>query len=506
MKEVVNDEISKSIDENIKYIKELLEGNSDMVFREFLIGDKKAFIMYIDGMADKDLLNDYVLESLMLESEKLGNISDIKNRISNKRYESNDKCNVNDIKNKILTVTDVSEKDKLSKAIDLVLSGDTLLLIEGMDKAYVIATRLWPVRGVGEPESETTIKGSRDGFTETIRFNTALVRRRIKDTRLKIKSKTLGVRSKTDMAIIYIEDIVNQDVLNNIYDRLEKIDIDAILGSGYIEHLIEDGKWSLFPTTRSTERPDVVASALYEGKVAILVDNSPFAIIVPTTLPSLFQSPDDYYEKWIHSSIIRIIRLFSIIISIILPSMYVAVTSYHSDIIPTKLAYFIAASREGVPFPAYMEALIMEFSLAFLMESIIRLPKPIGATIGIVGGLIIGQAAVSAGIVSPIMIIIVSITTITSFTAPSYDASLSFRIIRFLLIIVASFLGLYGIILGLIVLLIHLVRLKSFGIPYLSPMVNPSISDFKDMYIRAPIRFFKKRPDYMKTRDKIRQR
>ncbi len=486
MKEIVNDEISKNIDKNIKYIKELLEGSSDMVFREFLIGNKKAFMVYIDGMADKILLNDYVLESLMLEADKFGSIDNIKN--------------------KILTVTDVSEQEKLSKAIDLVLSGDTLLLIDGMDKAYVIATRLWPVRGIGEPQSETTIKGSRDGFTETIRFNTALVRRRIKDTRLKIEPKKLGVRSKTDVFIMYIEDIVNQDVLNNLYDRLEKIKIDSILGSGYVEHFIEDNKWSLFPTTKSTERPDVVASALYEGKVAILVDNSPFAIIVPTTLPSLFQSPDDYYQRWIHSSTIRIIRLFSIIISIILPAMYVAVTSYHSAIIPTKLAYFIASSREGVPFPAYMEAIIMELSLELLMESIVRLPKPVGATIGIVGGLIIGQAAVSAGIVSPIMIIIVSITTITSFTAPSYDVSSSFRIIRFLLIIASSFLGLYGVVLGLIVLLVHLVRLKSFGIPYLSPMVNPSISDFKDMYIRAPIRFFKKRPDYMKTRDKIRQR
>ncbi|MCW6074707.1 spore germination protein [Clostridium sporogenes] len=486
MKEIVNDEISKNIDKNIKYIKELLEGSSDMVFREFLIGNKKAFMVYIDGMADKILLNDYVLESLMLEADKFSSIDNIKN--------------------KILTVTDVSEQEKLSKAIDLVLSGDTVLLIDGMDKAYVIATRLWPVRGVGEPQSETTIKGSRDGFTETIRFNTALVRRRIKDTRLKIEPKKLGVRSKTDVFIMYIEDIVNRDVLNNLYDRLEKIKIDAILGSGYVEHFIEDNKWSLFPTTKSTERPDVVASALYEGKVAILVDNSPFAIIVPTTLPSLFQSPDDYYQRWIHSSTIRIIRLFSIIISIILPAMYVAVTSYHSAIIPTKLAYFIASSREGVPFPAYMEAIIMELSLELLMESIVRLPKPVGATIGIVGGLIIGQAAVSAGIVSPIMIIIVSITTITSFTAPSYDVSSSFRIIRFLLIIASSFLGLYGVVLGLIVLLVHLVRLKSFGIPYLSPMVNPSISDFKDMYIRAPIRFFKKRPDYMKTRDKIRQR
>lgn len=443
--------------------------------------------MYIDGMADKILLNDYVLESLMLDADKLRSIDTVKN--------------------KILTVTDVSEQEELSKAIDPVLSGDTLLLVDGINKAYVIATRLWPVRGVSEPQSETAIKGSRDGFTETIRFNTALIRRRIKDTRLKIKSEKLGVRSKTDVAIMYIEDIVNENVLNNLYDKLEKINIDAILGSGYVEHFIEDNKLSIFPTTKSTERPDVVASALYEGKVAILVDNSPFVIIVPTTLPSLFQSPDDYYQRWIHSSIIRIIRLFSIIISTILPAMYVAVTSYHSAIIPTKLAYFIAASREGVPFPAYMEAIIMEISLALLMESIVRLPKPIGgATIGIVGGLIIGQAAVSAGIVSPIMIIIVSVTTITSFTAPSYDVSSSFRIIRFLLIIVASFLGLYGIVLGLIIMLIHLVRLKSFGIPYLSPVVNPSISDFKDMYIRAPLKFFKKRPDYMKTRDKIRQR
>ncbi|WP_251861585.1 spore germination protein [Clostridium sp. Marseille-Q2269] len=486
MKEAVKDDIYTNINKNIQYIKELLEGNSDVVFRDFLIGNQKAFMMYIDGMADKNLLNNYVMESLMLEADK--------------------STNIKDIKNKILTVTDVSEQEKLSKAIDLILSGDTLLLIDGLHKAYVIATRLWPVRGVGEPDSETVIKGSRDGFTETIRFNTALVRRRIRDTRLKIKSQKLGVRSKTDVAIMYIEDIVNEDVLNNLYDKLETIKIDAILESGYVEHLIEDNKWSIFPTTKSTERPDVVASALYEGKVAILVDNSPFAIIIPATLPSLFQSPDDYYQRWIYSSIIRVIRLFSILVGMILPAMYVAVTSYHSEIIPSKLAYFIAASREGVPFPAYMEAIIMEVSLALLMESVVRLPKPVGSTIGIVGGLIIGQAAVSAGIVSPIMIIIISITAITSFTSPSYDVSSSLRIIRFLLIIAASLLGLYGVVLGLIILLVHLVKLKSFGIPYLSPVVNPSISDFKDMYIIAPIRFFKKRPDYMKTKDKIRQR
>ncbi|MDU4599265.1 MAG: spore germination protein, partial [Clostridium sporogenes] len=481
MKEIIKDEIYKNIDKNIKYIKELLEGSSDMVFREFLIGNTKAFIVYIDGMADKNLLNDYVLESLMLEAHKLNSIDNIKN--------------------KILTVTDLSEQEKLSKGIDLVLSGETLLLIDGIDKAYVIATRLWPVRGIGEPQSETAIKGSRDGFTETIRFNTALVRRRIRDTRLKIEPKKLGVRSKTDVTIMYIEDIVNQDVLNNLYDRLEEIKIDAIFGSGYVEHFIEDNKWSLFPTTKSTERPDVVASALYEGRVAILVDNSPFAIIVPTTLPSLFQSPDDYYQRWMHSSIIRIIRLFSMIISMILPAMYVAVTSYHSAIIPTKLAYFIAASREGVPFPAYMEAIIMELSLALLMESIVRLPKPVGSTIGIVGGLIIGQSAVEAGLVSPIMVIVLGLTAITTFLIPNYTVTSAFTYFRIMIIILAAVFGLYGIMLGIIFLIIHLTRIKSFGIPYLAPAVDLIWSDLKDLYVRMPLKVFKDRPHFLKPRD-----
>jgi spore germination protein len=238
----------------------------------------------------------------------------------------------------------------------------------------------------------------------------------------------------------------------------------------------------------------------------MLVDNSPFAIIVPATMPTFFQTPDDYYQRWIYASTMRLVRFFSIFLALLLPALYVAVTSFHTSIIPTKLAYFIASSREGVPFPAFVEALIMELSLALLIESIARLPKPIGSTIGIVGGLIIGQAAVSAGIVSPVMIIIVSITAITSFTTPNYEMTSALRLIRFLLIIVAAVVGLYGIVLGLLVALIHLIRLKSFGISYLSPMVNPNIKDFKDMYVRFPLTSFKKRPVYMNTEDKVRQK
>lgn len=486
MDEEIKKGISINTDENISYIKTLMEDNSDVVYRKFLIKNWKCALVNIDGMYDKYLIDDYLLRAVM-------------------RYEI-DFEDVHQIKDRLLTVSDIKEVSDLSEGINAILCGDTLMFVQGLESCYVIASRLWPVRGIAEPSSETSVRGSRDGFTETIRFNTALVRRRIKDTRLKIVPKKIGERSKTDVAILYIGDIVNKEVLSELMKRIDEINIDAIFDSGYVEQLIEDSIWSPFPQIQSTERPDVVAAAVYEGRVAILVDNSPFAIIVPATLPNLFQSPDDYYQRWIYASTVRIIRFLSILISLILPALYIAITSFHTDILPTKLLYSIAASREGVPFPAYVEVIIMEFSMAFLTEAIVRLPKAIGATIGIVGGLIIGQAAVSAGIVSPIMIIIVSITVLTGFVIPNYQVSTAFRLVRYLIIIAATIAGLYGIMLGLMVLLIHLTRLKSFGIPYLSPAVGTEKGDLKDMFIRFPIRYLKTRPKYMKTGDKIRQR
>jgi len=486
MKEKINDKIELEAEKNVTYLKELLKDNSDVIFRSFKVGKWTAALVYIDGMADKLLLDRYVLEPLMLCSKGIENVEQIKDNI--------------------LEVTDMREVKELSEGVNAALSGDTLMFIDELKCAYVVATRFWPARGVGDPSGETVIRGAREGFTETIRFNTALVRRRIRDTRLRIKRMAIGARSKTDVAIMYIEDIVNKDVLKKLEKRLDKISIDAVFDSAYVEQLIEDNKYSPFPQIQSTERPDVVAAAIYEGRVALLVDNSPFAIIVPTTLPNLFQSPDDYYQRWMHSSMVRFIRMISIIISLTAPALYVAVTSFHTSIIPTKLAYAIAASREGVPFPAFIEAIIMELFFALLMEAVIRLPRPIGSTVGIVGGLVIGQSAVSAGIVSPIMIIIVAITAITTFATPNYEVSTAFRLVRFLLVIASAIVGFYGIMIGLIVLLIHLVRMKSFGIPYLAPAVNTNIKDLKDMYIRKPISTLKERPKYMKTGDKIRQK
>lgn len=486
MKEVIESKIPTDLEEGFSYIKELLKDNSDVVYRKFSFGQWKAALIYIDGMADKILLDDYVLESLMVDYKKINNLDQMKDRL--------------------LTITDLRELEKLDEGIIAMLSGDTLMLVDGMKICFVLATRSWPARGVGEPAGETVIRGAREGFTETIRFNTALIRRRIRDTRLRVKPKTLGVRSKTDTAIMYIDDIVNKEILEEFMERVDKINIDAVLDSGYVEQLIEDDKWSPFPQVQSTERPDVVAAALYEGRIAMVVDNSPFALIVPATLPTLFQSPDDYFQRWLPATLTRLIRFFAIFLSLILPGFYIAVTSFHTSVIPTRLAYAMAATREGIPFPAFVETIIMEVSLALLIEAVARLPKPIGSTIGIVGGLIIGQAAVSAGIVSPVMIVIVAVTAITSFLAPNYGVTSAFRYARFMLIIAASIIGLYGIMLGLIILLIHLVRLKSFGVPYLSPIVEVRGEDQKDVFIRAPLQFFKKRPGYINTQDKIRQK
>ena len=486
MKEVIREEISAELEENYSYLKELLKDTSDAVFRKFNIGPWEAALVYIEGLADKILLNNFVLESLMIFGERIKKIEDIKD--------------------KLVTVTDIKEQEKMNKAVNSLLSGDTILIVDGMEEVYVIATRAWPARGISEPSGESVIRGSREGFVETMRFNTALIRRRIRDTRLKVESVSIGVRSKTDVTIMYIDDIVNRDVLNQVKGKLDSIKIDAIFDSGYIEQLIEDNKWSIFPQVQSTERPDVVASALYEGRVAVIVDNSPFTILAPTTMINLFQSPDDYYQRWIYASVIRLIRFIAIFLSLILPALYVAVTSFHTIILPTRLAYAMAATREGIPFPAFVEAIIMEISMGLLIEAVIRLPKGIGTTVGIVGGIIIGQAAVNAGIVSPVMIIIVSVTTIATFMTPNYEAVASLRIVRFILIIGASIIGFYGITMLLIIFLIHVIRLESFGIPYMSPLVNTRSGDLKDTFIRSPLQYFKKRPGYMNTQDKIRQK
>ena len=467
-------------------INERFKDCDDLVIREFDVGvenECKMALVYIDGMTDKALISEFALNNLMVAS-RLAMPNDIKNNIKDL------------IKKKNIAITEIKEVKEIEEIINNVLVGETLLFIDNVEEAIILSSRGWPTRSISEPQSEVVIRGPRDGFTETLKVNTSLVRRRIRDTNFKIKNLSLGERSKTDVALLYVEDIVNDKVLEEVKKRLDEIDIDMIQESGDIEQLIEDSCYSLFPQIQYTERPDVIAASLYEGRVAILVDNTPFGLIVPVTLTTFLQSPDDYYERWIISTFVRMIRLLATGFSLFLPALYIAISSYHPDMLPTDLALYLAATRQGVPFPAFTEAFVMEITLELLREAGARLPKAIGSTIGIVGGLVIGQAAVQAGIVSPLMVIIVAITAISSFATPSYNMAIGFRMLRFIFMLMASVLGLYGIILGFLVMLINLSNLRSFGVPYLEPLcsVGENFKDLKDTVIRAPMPSMNSRP------------
>lgn len=488
--------VDSSLDRNLDYIRQRLKDDDDVIFREITIGSHhtmRAVLIYVDGMVDKTLINHQVLKSLMLDMRQAYDSIEI---LKDDMYKILTKCSI--------TTGEISDVKDLDQAILALLSGETLFLLDGCAAVVQIATKGWPTRGIEEPATESVIRGPRDGFNETLRVNTALIRRRIRDPKLKIKSLKIGERSQTDVAIAYIEDIVDTNVLNEVKNRLSAIKIDGILESGYIEQLIEDNWLSPFPQVQNTERPDEVAAALLEGRVAIVVDNTPFVLLVPTTLNSLLQSPEDYYERWLIASAIRVLRFFAGLYSLILPALYIATTSFNPGIIPNTLVLYLAGTREGVPFPAYIEAIIMELALELLREAGIRLPGPIGQTIGIVGGLIIGQAAVQAGIVSPLMVIVVAITAIASFAIPSYNVAISFRMLRFALMLAAAFLGLYGLVIGILAIIVHLATLKSFGVPYLSFFGSYNIKNFKDFFVRAPLMTMKQRPVYMEGRDKTR--
>ncbi|MCK9267797.1 MAG: spore germination protein [Alkaliphilus sp.] len=489
-----------SLDKNFKAIKDILVDCDDVLYREIKIGvegNYRAVIISIDGMTDKDILNDYVLKNLMINSRIAPpDIGILKRHISDV------------IKDKTLSAAEMKEIKTIEQAVEDILIGDTVLILDNYDKIIVIGTKGWEKRGVTEPETENVVRGPREGFIETLRVNTTMIRRRIRDHKLKIKGYQIGKRSKTDVSVLYIEDLVDEDVLKELDKRLRAIDIDAIIDSGYIEQFIEDDWRSIFPQVQNTERPDVAAAALYEGRAVIVVDNSPFVLIIPSGFNAMVQSAEDYYERWGIATFLRILRYISLLVSLYTPALYIAVTAFHPQMLPAKLLISIAANRTGVPFPSVLEAVIMEIILEILREAGVRLPGPIGQTIGIVGAIVIGQAAVDAGIVGSIMIIVVSITAIASFATPSFNLAAGVRLLRFGLIIASAILGLYGIMLVTILILIHLCSLKSFGVPYLTPYTAyvKQHSDLKDTFIRAPWPTMRDRETTVKKSERKRMR
>ncbi|MFS0656145.1 spore germination protein [Bacillus sp. 179-C3.3 HS] len=376
--------------------------------------------------------------------------------------------------------------------IDALFQGNCVVLINGFMHAYILQTNETKKRGISEATTEMVYRGPKIAFIEDIDTNLALVRQRLKNPQLKTVDMKIGKQKLIKVTVMYIDGMASTSVLKELKRRLKQVTIDDLQDSGVLQELIEDNVYSPFPQIQNTERPDKVSSALNNGRVAIFVENSPFVLIVPASLATIMQSPDDYYERWISASLVRMLRFSSIFITLFLSAFYIALVSFHQGLLPTTLAITISSTRENLPFSPIVEALIMETTIELLREAGFRLPKPIGQTIGLVGGVVIGQAAVQAHIVSSVMVIIVSVIALASFTVPQYELGMSFRVLRFVSMFAAATFGLYGLVLFMLVLLTHLTRQKSFGIPFFSPSFIFSYKNEDNSIIRLPLKNQKK--------------
>ncbi|NJD01165.1 MAG: spore germination protein [Ruminiclostridium sp.] len=487
-----SDILSTELCSNLETIRQkfLIPKNQDVITREFKIGRKiKAFMVYVEGMIDKNTMNLAIFPHLMSKDvfEEIG-----------------EDCPVDYLMENVLTVHNVRKTDKYSYTVMQVLNGMSALFVEGCGECILMETRGFEKRNVGKPITETVVKGSQEGFTENLRTNVTLVRKIIKNENLVTEMLPIGNTNHSNCAVMYLEGIANTKVIQEVKKRIKKIDSDFVLGDGMVEQFIEDNPFMLFPQVIDTERPDRTASFIMEGQVVIIAEGAPFALAVPVTFFRLFHTSEDSFVRWPASNFLRYIRLLGLFCATFLPGMYVALTLFHTEMIPTELLIFIAGAKELVPFPTILEVMMMEISFELIREGGIRVPSIIGQTLGIVGALILGQAAVAAGLVSPLLVIVVSITGLGSFAIPNYTLAIAVRIERFLFIFAGAVLGFYGISLMAMLLAYFACSMKSFGVPFLSP-VAPKTNVNPDVIYRHPIWSQKNRPDYMNAYNRKRQ-
>jgi spore germination protein KA len=468
-------ELKPSIPTSISEIKQNLMNTfsecSDFIIRdiELTTGTNvktNASVAFIEGLVNADLLNRDIITPL----------------ISNNF--NNEKLSIVNIK-KHLYCGQIIEEFDFNNTIQSILIGSTAIFIDGESSAAIVNVSESPGRQIGEPETEITIRGPREGFVEKGETNVSLIRRKLCNPNFKVEAMKIGKQTNTQIYICYIKGIANNEIIETVKQRLKKIDTDAILESGYIEHFIEDEPLSIFPTVGNSEKPDKVAGKLLEGRVAIVCDGTPLVLTVPYLIIEAIQASEDYYEKFHYSSLIRILRIIALFIATWLPAVYVSLISFNQSIIPFKLLLSMSASREGIPFSPFIEAALMLLTFELLREAGIRMPRALGQTIGIIGAIVLGEAAVKAGFASAPMIIVVSLTAVSSFIAPPLMRVCA--IARILMLLAANFLGLLGIVVVFVAIFIHLCKIRSFGVPYLSPISPINFTDLKDTAIKFPL-------------------
>ena len=464
--------VSRRMEENLEMIRRETGGCFDVSLRRIKTAHgQDVGIFYIDGLVSKETIQDNVVRPIVEPHFR-------KERLLCETIENLHKM--------VLSACDVTVEREMGMCLTSLLSGDTLLFLQGADAALVIQTRGWKSRGIPEPKTQNSVRGPMEAFCETLLFNTALLRRKIKSPNLRFEMLKIGAQTRTDVCIAYLEGTAKPELLGMVRRRLKKINVDYILESGHIEQLIEDHKYSLFPTVGNNEKPDIVAAKLLKGRVAVFVDGTPFVLTVPLLFVENFHTAEDYYTRPYYANMLRILRILSYIITLCLPAAYIALVNFHPEMIPQKLLYTIMKAKDGIPFPSELEVFLMLMLYEILREAVLRLPTPVGSTVGIVGGLIIGEAAVSAGIVGGPVVVVAAVTFMTSAAVnPTMDST---ALLRLILLVLAGFMGIFGILLGIFGIFAHLCSLKSFGVPYMMPISPVSKQGAKDAVIRTGIR------------------
>ncbi|MEW6624504.1 MAG: spore germination protein [Bacillota bacterium] len=484
--------ISRNILKDLYLIKSILADNYDVVIREFTIGDKQqveAFIVFIDGLIQENIVNDSILRPLMID------IRDVK---------SNDFFDFNSIKKSALATANVREVETVGEAVQGIVSGNTALFLSISDKVLLIDNKGFESRGIEKPEMETVIRGPKESFGEVLQVNTALLRRKIKNSNLKLEKLKIGEQTQTDICIAYIKGIANEEIVCEVKNRLKDIKIDSVLESGYLEEFIEDAPFSPFPTIANTEKPDTVAGKILEGRVAIFVDGTPTVLTVPHIFIEGLMVSEDYYSRPYFVSIIRLVRLGAMLMTMLLPSLYIAIVTFHPELLPVELAISLAVASEGVPFPAFMEVFIMGLLFEVLREAGVRMPRAVGQAVSIVGALILGDAAIRAGIVGAPVVIVTALTAISSFVVPAQLDVLT--MLRLVFVVIGTVMGLPGIMIAIIAVVIHMGSLRSFGVPYMVPLAPFFAAGWKDFVVRVPWWAMTGRPHLIGTERRQRQK
>lgn len=493
-----NIKLTGVLENDVQLYRKQLEPAADVQYNPFTLENgRHGYLIMIEGMTDELRFQSDILEPLnRMEMDQL--------KRANERDSSEKGGSTEDVFKSLSQSKQLRLMNSVEESLTGLCKGETVVLLDGCPQPMMAALHKWEKRSIEEPAAEPTIRGARDGFTESIQTNMTLIRRRLATADLKVEALQIGRVSKTDITLVYLESIIMPGLKEEARQRISRIDIDSILESGCLEELICDNAFSMFPQLINTERPDRVVTALLEGRLAIVVDNTPFVLIAPSTFTDTLHATEDDYQNYFFASFARLLRFFLTLCALLLPSVYISLITFHQEMMPSDLLLGIAASREAVPFPALVEALLMEITFEGLREAGIRLPKPVGQAVSIVGALVIGQAAVQAGIVSATLVIIVAFTGIASFIFPIYSQGMAFRLLRFPMMLLAAVLGLYGIFLGLLILLIHLMKLRSFGVPYFSPIMPFHTEGIGISVLRLPKWAMKDRPAETAKRNRKR--